>query len=67
MKNLIKQLTLKQFMLELLPSFSISLFIAEFYYKMGSFTLECISFLITWFTVDTILSKILSNIKMNKK
>lgn len=35
-----------------LPGLLISFFIAEFYFKWGSFALECIGFLATWFVID---------------
>ena len=35
-----------------LPTFVIALVIAEVFYKLGSFSLECIAFLATWFALD---------------
>lgn len=36
--------------------FALSLIIAEMFYKFGSFTLECISFLTTWYLVGRMIS-----------
>lgn len=46
----------KQLLLKQLPSLSLSVIIAELFYKFHSFTLECIAFLATWFVIDALLS-----------
>lgn len=33
-----------------------ALVIAELFYKFGSFTLECLGFLVTWYTLSLVLS-----------
>ena len=38
------------------PAFVGSLLVAEFFYKFGSFTLECLCFLATWLTLGTVTS-----------
>jgi len=38
------------------PSLLISFGIAEFFYRFGSFGLECIAFLVTWFVLSWIQS-----------
>ena len=35
---------------------SIALVIAEIFYRLGSFTLECIAFLATWFVASAVIS-----------
>jgi hypothetical protein len=40
------------------PAFLSSLLIAELFFKFGSFGLECIAFLATWFAVDLVLTKV---------
>jgi len=35
--------------------FALSLFIAEMFYKFGSFSLECISFLATWYAIGALI------------
>jgi hypothetical protein len=38
------------------PAFLASLLVAEFYFKFGSFTLECVCFLATWLALGAALS-----------
>lgn len=56
MYSLVRALPAKQFLLAQLPVMLISLIIAELFYKFGSFTLEAITFLATWFVLDAVLS-----------
>lgn len=37
-----------------LPPFAVAMVIAEFLYKFGSFTFECIAFLATWYGLSMI-------------
>ena len=39
-----------------LPGLVISFVIAELFYKWGSFALECIGFLATWFVIDLVFA-----------
>lgn len=39
-----------------LPALVVSLLIAEFLYRFGSFTLEAVAFLATWYAVDAVLT-----------
>lgn len=41
-----------------LPVLIAALVVAEVFYKFGSFTLECVAFLATWFIFDAIASAI---------
>jgi hypothetical protein len=34
------------------PAFAVSFIIASLFYKFGSFALECVAFLATWFVID---------------
>jgi hypothetical protein len=34
------------------PAFAASFIIASLFYKFGSFALECVAFLATWFVID---------------
>jgi hypothetical protein len=34
------------------PAFAVSFVIASLFYKFGSFALECLAFLATWFVID---------------
>ena len=38
------------------PTLAVSLVIAEAFYKFGSFTLEALAFLATWFVLDGLVS-----------
>lgn len=35
-----------------LPAFVVSFVVASLFYKFGSFALECLAFLATWFVID---------------
>jgi hypothetical protein len=50
--TLIHSLALRQLVLEQVPTLTVSLIIAEQFYKFGSFTLECLTFLATWYVLD---------------
>jgi hypothetical protein len=52
MYTLLRQLSYRALILQQLPTLAGSLFIAEILYKFGSFTLESIAFLATWFVLD---------------
>jgi hypothetical protein len=53
--TLIHSLALRQLILEQVPALTVSLIIAEQFYKFGSFTSECLSFLATWYVLDVSL------------
>jgi hypothetical protein len=52
MFTLVRSLPLRQLLLAQAPILALSLVIAELFYKFGSFTLECIAFLATWYVLD---------------
>jgi hypothetical protein len=52
MYSLIQNNSLRALLVEQLPVFLVSLFIAEMFYKFHSFLLESIAFLVTWFVLD---------------
>ena len=52
MFTLIQLLPLRQLLTHQLPAFTLSFVIAERFYKLGSFALECLAFLATWFVID---------------
>ena len=58
MFELLRSSTLRQLLSRQAPSLVISMVIAEMFYKLGSFTLECIAFLVTWFVVDWIIASV---------
>ena len=58
MFELIRSVPLRQLLARQAPALAGSLLIAEFFYKFGSFTLECLGFLATWFVLDAIFASI---------
>ena len=52
MFELLRSSSLHQLLARQVPALVISLVIAELFYKFGSFTLECLGFLATWFVLD---------------
>ena len=45
-------ITRHELALRQVPAFTLSFLVASLFYKFGSFALECLAFLITWFVVD---------------
>ena len=58
MFELIRSTSLRQLLSRQAPALAGSLVIAELFYKFGSFTLECLGFLATWFVLDAIFAGI---------
>ena len=58
MYTLTRLLPAKHLLTRQLPALAISLLTAEFLYRFGSFTLEAVAFLATWFVVDAVLSRV---------
>ena len=58
MFELLRSSSLRQLVGRQAPALAISLIIAELFYKFGSFTLECIGFLVTWFVLDAVFAKV---------
>lgn len=52
MYALIRSMTVRQLLFEQLPAITISIIIAELFYKFHSFVLECLAFMVTWLVVD---------------
>lgn len=67
MNQILKQLKPQEIIFELIPSMSLSMMIAEWYYKLGSFSLECIAFLITWLITGYASHKIRLTIHLLKQ
>ena len=59
MYQLLKQASLKKFLLTDSIPFAISMLITESFFKLGSFTLECLAFLSGWFFLSWIASSLL--------
>ena len=58
MFELLRSSTLRQLLARQAPALVLSLIVAELFYKFGSFTLECLGFLATWFVLDAIFAQI---------
>ena len=58
MFELIRSTSLRQLLARQAPALAGSLLIAELFYKFGSFTLECLGFLATWFVLDALFAAI---------
>ena len=56
MFELLRSSTLRQLLARQAPALAISLVVAEMFYQFGSFTLECLGFLATWFVLDAIFA-----------
>jgi len=54
MYSLFRELSTQRIVLEQVPIFFISFFIANAFYKFGNFGLELIAFLATWFIADAL-------------
>jgi len=52
MYTLTKLLSRRELILQQVPSAGSALLIAELFFKFGSFTLESMAFLATWFVID---------------
>lgn len=63
MYTLIRSRPLKSFLGEQLLVLVASLAIAELFYKFGSFLLECIAFLATWYVLDLVRELVFSMLK----
>lgn len=59
MYRLLQRSSSRELVLNHLPSLTIALVISESTFKLGSFTLECLAFLITWYVTDFALSRFL--------
>lgn len=56
MYTLVRRAGIREGLLAEAPSMIFSFVIAELFYKFHSFTLECASFLATWFAVSFLLN-----------
>ncbi|GEM_PF-407332 len=49
----------RELFLKQLPTLTVSLVMAELFYKFHSFILECLAFLATWYLLDLLISLVL--------
>lgn len=59
MYQLLRSLTASQLFGRQVPALGLSFLIASLSYRFGSFALECLAFLATWFVIDLLLSLLL--------
>ncbi|MFN2355643.1 MAG: hypothetical protein ABR512_14120 [Desulfopila sp.] len=67
MHKFIKSMSVREIFVEQVPAVSISMIIAELFYKFHSFTLECLAFLATWYLIDLIISLVSRLVSSDKK
>ena len=58
MFELLRSSTLRHLLARQAPALVISLIVADLFYKFGSFTLECLGFLATWFVLDAVFAQV---------
>jgi len=58
MYTLIRTIPLTRFITEQGLALGVSLILAEMFYKFHSFTLECITFLATWYVLDFLIQTV---------
>jgi hypothetical protein len=56
---LVRSLGLRELLIRQAPMLVLSLAIAELFYKFGSFLLEAVAFLATWFVLDALADMLL--------
>ena len=59
MFELLRSSSMQQLLTRQAPALVMSLVIAEMFYKFGSFTLECLGFLVTWFVLDATFARVM--------
>jgi hypothetical protein len=63
MYSLIGSVSPRQLLLEQAPALGLSLVVAELWYRFGSFTLECVAFLATWYVLDAAMQPLRKYVK----
>lgn len=58
MYSLIRSIPLRELLLEQVPALGTSLLITELFFKLHSFTLECLAFLGMWYVFDAALTRL---------
>ena len=56
MYSIIKKLSKEEIVLNMLPSLTLSFILAGSFYKFGSFSLELVAFLATWYYSSQLIS-----------
>jgi hypothetical protein len=58
MYHMIRNTSLKRLLVVEAPALSLAFLTAELFYKFGSFGLECLAFLATWFVISLVFDLI---------
>ena len=58
MHQLIRSNSVKHLLACETPALVLALVIAELFYKFGSFTLECLAFLVTWYVLSFVINRL---------
>ena len=58
MYTLVRELWGRRLVIEQLPALVGAFVIADVFYKFGSFALECVAFLGTWFVIDALIQAV---------
>jgi hypothetical protein len=58
MYTLLCNVGLRRGLVDEAPSLALSLVLAELFYKFGSFTRECVAFLVTWYAISYVMALI---------
>jgi len=58
MFTLVRMVSFRSLLVRQAPTLVASLIVAEIFYKFGSFTLECLAYLATWFVLDGVAALI---------
>jgi len=66
MYSLLKNIELKTILMSETPGLGLAIILSEVFYKFGSFTLECLAFLSTWYLLSFSLNFINNLIKQGK-
>ncbi|ESA34720.1 hypothetical protein N836_14980 [Leptolyngbya sp. Heron Island J] len=67
MYTLIRALSFRQLLSEQVPAITVSLLIAELFYKFHSFSLECLAFLVTWYFADILIQFFSKKLRPNRQ
>lgn len=59
MHKLIASMTIREFLVQQVPGITLSIIIAELFYKFHSFTLECLAFMVTWYVIDLVCNMVI--------
>ena len=62
MYTLTRDVSMRELVSRHAPTLCASMLIAELFYKLGSFTLECLAFLATWYVIDASVGAVIERL-----